>query len=283
MKLKNLFLFILFNLLCNPLIWSQSSSSVVSQGDGYEVIRLILLFIGLVLFIVIFVLGNTLSASYKNFMKNKLQVFVPWSAIILLSFISLTPHKVSAQSSFIINKFVQIPFDVWVYLIILLLEILVIVFLSNKIRSLIIIEPKAIQESKDSWLVKLFYKLNNFKPIEEEASFDVGHDYDGIRELDNKTPAWWNWSFLFSFVFAILYMYRYHIAHSAPLPLEELKIAQTEAAIKKAEYLKNAAEMVDETNVRMSDAAGIEIGATLFAKIALFVMVQKVKEVLVQI
>ncbi|MBK9043107.1 MAG: hypothetical protein IPN97_07885 [Saprospiraceae bacterium] len=23
-------------------------------------------------------------------------------------------------------------------------------------------------------------------------------------ELDNKTPAWWNWSFLFSFVFAIL-------------------------------------------------------------------------------
>ncbi|MBK9043106.1 MAG: hypothetical protein IPN97_07880 [Saprospiraceae bacterium] len=45
--------------------------------------------------------------------------------------------------------------------------------------------------------------------------------------------------------------------------------------IKKAKVHENAAEMVDETNVRMSDAAGIEIGATLFAKIALFVMVQK--------
>ncbi|MFL5743444.1 MAG: hypothetical protein ACJ751_02180, partial [Niastella sp.] len=33
--------------------------------------------------------------------------------------------------------------------------------------------------------ISVWHKLNKFKPIEQEADLDLGHDYDGIRELDN--------------------------------------------------------------------------------------------------
>src|SRR5689334_11168966 len=39
----------------------------------------------------------------------------------------------------------------------------------------------------------------------------LDHNYDGIRELDNKLPRWWVWLFYFSIVFAVIYMGYYHV------------------------------------------------------------------------
>lgn len=35
----------------------------------------------------------------------------------------------------------------------------------------------------------------------------LDHEYDGIREYDNPTPAWWSWIFLGTFIFSILYFF----------------------------------------------------------------------------
>ncbi len=35
-----------------------------------------------------------------------------------------------------------------------------------------------------------------------------GHDYDGIRELDNDLPPWWKWLFYITIAFAIIYSVR---------------------------------------------------------------------------
>lgn len=38
-----------------------------------------------------------------------------------------------------------------------------------------------------------------------------GHEYDGIKELDNPLPRWWLWLFFFSIIFAIFYYFHYEI------------------------------------------------------------------------
>ncbi len=111
-------------------------------------------------------------------------------------------------------------------------------------------------------------KLNSFRPIHEEANIDLGHDYDGIRELDNRLPPWWLYGFYCCVIFAGIYLYRYHVAHTAPLPKEELEIAMNAADAEKEAYLKKAANKVDENSVTyLSDATNLEAGKKVFTTI----------------
>jgi cytochrome c oxidase cbb3-type subunit III len=108
-------------------------------------------------------------------------------------------------------------------------------------------------------------KVNKFKPIVEEADLDLGHDYDGIRELDNKLPPWWKYGFYATMVFAVIYLWRYHVSHSAPLQDEEYRIAVNEAAVQKAAYLKRSANSVDETTVRLlTSPSDLQAGKSIF-------------------
>ncbi|EGU59574.1 cytochrome c oxidase, subunit CcoP [Vibrio nigripulchritudo ATCC 27043] len=39
-----------------------------------------------------------------------------------------------------------------------------------------------------------------------EDGVDMGHEYDGIRELNNPLPKWWTYLFVSTFVFAVIYL-----------------------------------------------------------------------------
>jgi cytochrome c oxidase cbb3-type subunit 3 len=113
-------------------------------------------------------------------------------------------------------------------------------------------------------------KVNSMRPVHEEANIDLGHDYDGIRELDNRLPPWWLYGFYLCILFAVIYLYRFHVAHSAPLSKEEYTISMNEAAAAKEEYLKKAANKVDETNVTyLTDAASLDAGKKIFTTICM--------------
>ena len=112
---------------------------------------------------------------------------------------------------------------------------------------------------------KWWTKVNKFKPSEEEAALDLGHDYDGIRELDNKLPPWWLYGFYCTMIFSVIYLWRYHVSHTAPLQAEEYQIAVQQAAIQKEAYLKKAANSVDENTVKLlTGGSDLEAGKVVF-------------------
>ncbi len=47
----------------------------------------------------------------------------------------------------------------------------------------------------------------------------TGHNYDGIEEYDNPTPAWWTWIFIGTFLFAVIYFFFVSLAGGALSPL----------------------------------------------------------------
>lgn len=126
-------------------------------------------------------------------------------------------------------------------------------------------EEEDVEAAGSNVFNRLWQKLQDSKPIEEESEIELDHAYDGIRELDNNLPPWWLWGFYISIAFAVIYLVRFHIM-GAPLQQEEYEQAMAQAEIEKAEYLKTAANLVDETNVEyLSAAADIQAGATIYA------------------
>lgn len=152
------------------------------------------------------------------------------------------------------------------------LELLVILLLLFNLKLLLKKETAAVAavaevevEAEESSWIKWWDKINKFRPVHEESNIDLGHNYDGIRELDNRLPPWWLYGFYLCIVFAGIYLYRYHVAHTAPLSREELSIAMAKAEVEKEAYLKKSANKVDETNVTyLADASALAEGKKLF-------------------
>jgi cytochrome c oxidase cbb3-type subunit III len=152
---------------------------------------------------------------------------------------------------------------------IIVLELIVLISLALQLKSFLAKEKPVVVveevEEKESVLAKWWSKMNSFKPVHEEVDMDLGHDYDGIRELDNKLPPWWLYGFYICVIFAGIYLYRFHVSHSAPSSEQEYQIAMAQADAEKEEYLKSAANKVDENSVALvTDAAGLAEGKKLF-------------------
>lgn len=120
---------------------------------------------------------------------------------------------------------------------------------------------------EDDWVDNILHKLTDAAPLDREEEVATDHEYDGIRELDNNLPPWWLAGFYISIAFAVIYLLRFHVFQSAPLSAEELKIELAEAEAATQEYLKTAANLVDESSVELlSDESRILAGGEIFTK-----------------
>ncbi len=119
-------------------------------------------------------------------------------------------------------------------------------------------------EIEPSWKT-WWNKINSFRPVSEEKDMLLDHDYDGIRELDNRLPPWWIYGFYLTIIVGCIYLYRYHVSGSGALQTGEYLVAVQKAEIEKEEYLKHAANKVDESTVTLiTDAGKLGEGKKLF-------------------
>lgn len=120
---------------------------------------------------------------------------------------------------------------------------------------------------KESGNVRWWNRINRFKPIEQEADIDMGHEYDGIRELDNRLPPWWLYGFYLTIFVSIIYLWRYHVSHSAPSSEEEYHMAMEKADEEVKLYLAKKGEDVNENNVvALTSADDLAAGKAIYLK-----------------
>lgn len=167
------------------------------------------------------------------------------------------------------------PVIFWSMISVILLEALVIWLLYSSGMKLLKVERNKkteplTQEEKqaaDAQMPSFLEKMNASVAIEDEHDIMLDHNYDGIRELDNNLPPWWKYGFYFTILFAVVYLIHFHVLGTGSLQIDEYKQQMAQADADMAAYRKNAAGLVDETNVtQLHSTDSIAQGAAIFTK-----------------
>lgn len=184
----------------------------------------------------------------------------------------------SGTSGNIFSEILIVLFLVALLLLIVSLVLLKTVrVMANEIKSPVLIpeaEPvrmleygewEAAEKSEKSSKVSTWNKLMGLRPISEEKDMMLEHDFDGITELDNPTPVWFNAMFYGSILFAVVYLLNYHVFNWSPLQDEEYAIEMKEAEISKGAFLAKAGNLIDETSVKVdSDPEVLAAGKAVY-------------------
>jgi cytochrome c oxidase cbb3-type subunit 3 len=112
-------------------------------------------------------------------------------------------------------------------------------------------------EASEKTSQSIWAKLMGLRPISEEKDIMMDHEFDGIVELDNPTPAWFMGLFYATIIFAVVYLLNYHVFEWSPLQDEEYAIEMKAAEVDKAAVLAKSGEAIDENSVKASTDAGI--------------------------
>jgi len=108
-------------------------------------------------------------------------------------------------------------------------------------------------------------KFAALKAEKSEDELVLEEDFDGIKELDNPTPPWYNFIFYITIFVAILYLLNYHIFKIGSLQAAEYNTAVAESKAEVDAYLKKSGNAIDENSVvLLTDKKAIDEGSALF-------------------
>ena len=264
---------ILLGFLATPIFnYAQQATGEASKTVFSNALfnTLVIVIIGLL--IVIVALGNALkNIASSGFVLNKFKDkasdnkgdTLKASSIIL--FFLLGSH-VQAQtsnagnSSWLIGGLDYATFFTLVSII--LLESIVIIVMYYLIMGFVKAEkPKAVAAPREKSILE---KINASVDIEKEHDILLDHDYDGIKELDNNLPPWWKYGFYLTIFIGVVYLTNFHLLGTGDLQKTEYEKSLALAKAEIEEYMKTAANNVDETNVKQLGVDDIEKGKELF-------------------
>lgn len=125
-------------------------------------------------------------------------------------------------------------------------------------------ETIAAEEKKITVFQKLKDRLSGLQPIESEKDLLLEGDYDGIRELDNNVPPWFNILFYGTIVIGIIYFLNYHVLKIGKLPFQEYSDEVYAAEIQREELIRTGAFINENTVVLLKDSESLKTGKQIF-------------------
>lgn len=120
------------------------------------------------------------------------------------------------------------------------------------------------RKAKESLLAKLRQIVTRSTPVEKENEILMDHDYDGIKELDNRIPPWFTWLFYITIIFSVYYMLHYHVLGTGELQAEEYETEVQLAELRRAELVKSGAFLNEETVTLLTDESDLQSGKAIY-------------------
>lgn len=199
-------------------------------------------------------------------MRNLIPGWI-WISGTFLVLIGATEYFVDSGDQFAFIKYPMLQLVFLVALLILIATDLILKSVQNVMFQTLSEEAKekylaAHEERNQKFnLIEIYHRLMGSS---EERDIELEHNYDGIKELDNKLPPWWLYSFYASIIFAVGYIFYYHMFDGdSQLDEYETELALAKVAIE--EYKENAPDLVDaETVVALTEPADLEEGASIY-------------------
>jgi len=271
------FLISIFSFMAVFPVAAQQAGNVKQQGEtlfSNPVFNVMLAIIVLLLLVIIGMAEVVKAGAEQNLArakKKEQKKNTSITGLILIFLLAATTLQATSPGLDEVPAMNVQPFTYWgmgaqtffLMLIIILFELLIatMLFRSGMLLIKLDTEKKAKQRTEPTFLEK----LNASVAVEQEESILTGHEYDGIRELDNDLPPWWKYGFYLTIVVAVVYFFHFHVFHTGKLSIEEYNQEMKDGAIAVAEYQKSAVDLVDETTVKLlNDPASISEGKAIY-------------------
>ena len=126
-------------------------------------------------------------------------------------------------------------------------------------------EEEVVEAGEEAGYWRAFWnRINASVPIAQEAEIATDHEYDGIKELDNRLPPWWLYGFYATIVFAAIYLFNFFFL-DMPKQDDEFQADMLKAKEEVQVYLASLDNLIDESNVTLAEASiDIEAGKAIF-------------------
>ena len=258
-------------LLTGFTLLAQDAAAPKTVTSENNLLAILFIITTVVLAFVIWGMGQALIAVSRQVLdKNK--AVTKAAGLTILVLLSMLSQNVLAQDATeavkVLPNYGGLSANTFYFLVsVIATEIIVILFLVFSIRRVYaeLVPVKAAAVVKESTLATLWAKLDKKLftkaiPLEKEADALLDHNYDGIQELDNALPPWWKYGFIITIGFAFVYLLNFHVLGNGKNPTEEYAAEMNKAEVEKGEYEAKNKDRIDEANVPMANAAGIEKG-----------------------
>lgn len=188
-------------------------------------------------------------------MKNKRKISFTSTFMFLLIF-SNTIFAGSETTDDIFGSVLKVIIALTAFLIAFVLWLALVYAESNDVKGEKVIVP----------ISKFIHAMTQTVSLQEEDDIMLDHDFDGIKELDNKIPPWWTALFYGSIIFSIIYMINYHVIGDGNVQISEYE-QEIHAASLELELLSKTGVLITEETVTFTnDVGALSAGKEIFNK-----------------